>query len=337
MKEKEQTFFSKLFTKIKWAMYDLSVKLFGNKKTKIELDANKSRRFKKNLFLFLFLLFPIVQFIIFYIGVNINSILLAFKSFEGGKWVFCGFDNFKEVWDDLFVNGRLNVAVKNSTIQFALSFLVGIPLHVIVAFVMFRGVPGSKFLRFVLFMPNMISSLVFVICFRYLASDALPLITGIENLNILKSSQPSSFYTVLLFGFWLGFAGGLIIYLGAMSSISTDVLEYCELENMSSLRLLWSIIVPLIFPTIITYIVVGMAGFFTSYGQFHSFFGAAGKNSAPPYETLGYVFFVTIARDSATVADYPYAAAGGLMFTMVIAPLTVGIKSLLEKYGPGVD
>lgn len=337
MKEKEQTFFNKLFSKIRWAMYGLSVKLFGNKKTKTKLDSNKSRAFKKNIFLFFFLLFPIAQFIVFYIGVNINSILLAFKSFEGGKWVFCGFDNFKEVWNDLFVNGRLNIAVQNSTIQFALSFFVGIPLHIVVAFVMFRGVPGSKFLRFALFLPNMISSLVFVICFRYIANDALPLITGIEELRILRSSQPSSFYTVLLFGFWLGFSGGLIIYLGAMSSISTDVIEYCQLENMSSLRLLWSIIIPLIFPTIITYIVVGMAGFFTNYGHFHSFFGASGKNSSPPYETLGYVFFVTIARDSATVADYPYAAAGGLMFTSVVAPITVSVKYLLEKYGPGVD
>ena len=137
--------------------------------------------------------------------------------------------------------------------------------------------------------------------------------------------------------FWLGFAGGMIIYLGAMSSIDTEILEYCELENMSSMRLLWSIVVPLIFPTILTYIVVGMASFFTNAGSFHAFFGTSSKGSQPSYETLGYVFFVTIARDTATEADYSYAAAGGLMFTAVIAPITVYLKYLLEKYGPRTE
>ena len=129
----------------------------------------------------------------------------------------------------------------------------------------------------------------------------------------------------------------MIIYLGAMSSIDTEILEYCELENMTSMRLLWSIVIPLIFPTILTFIVVGMASFFTNAGSFHAFFGTSSKGSQPSYETLGYVFFVTIARDTATEADYSYAAAGGLMFTAVIAPLTVYLKYLLEKHGPRTE
>jgi hypothetical protein len=49
------------------------------------------------------------------------------------------------------------------------------------------------------------------------------------------------------------------------------------------------------------------------------------------------VFFTRIAKSSATIADYPYAAAGGLLFTLVVAPITIVTKSLLEKYGPSED
>ena len=152
---------------------------------------------------------------------------------------------------------------------------------------------------------------------------------------MLDKYTDAAFWTVLIYSFWHGFAGGLIIYLGAMSSISVDVIEYGKLEPLSSLRELWSIVIPLIFPTITTYIVVSIAGFFTNQGAYFSFFGSAA--GPMKYDTLGYVFFTKIARDSATVADYPYASAGGLLFTLIIAPITITVKSLLEKYGPSEE
>ena len=41
--------------------------------------------------------FPVLQFCIFYIGVNIKSILFAFQSYDydAGKYIFNGFENFK--------------------------------------------------------------------------------------------------------------------------------------------------------------------------------------------------------------------------------------------------
>lgn len=331
MKQKEQSVFSSLFSKLKWAFYGLNVKLFGARKQKVM--TNKSRTFKKYRFLFLFLLFPMVQFCVFYIYVNFNSIMLAFKTFDKDTgWGFAGLDNFTTVWYDIFVTGRLSTAIINSTIQFLLSFVVGTPLHILVAYSIFRNIPGSKIFKFILFIPSMISGLVFVICFQYFVNSGLYEILG--YLPGLLDANKQGFITVLFFSFWLGFAGGLVIYLGAMSSIDKDVLEYCELEQISSMRLLWSIVIPLIFPTITTYIVVGIAGFFTNQGMFHSFFGAFRDTN---YATLGYEFFVLIAQDNSTPADYPYAAAGGLLFTLIVAPLTITVKSLLEKYGPGVD
>ena len=34
------------------------------------------------------------------------------------------------------------------------------------------------------------------------------------------------------------------------------------------------------------------------------------------------------------MADYPYAAAMGIVFTLVATPITLGTKYLLEKFGP---
>lgn len=330
--QKERNFISR----IRWAIYDIKQKLFykNRKDNNKEVKGNTIKR-SQTIFLILLLILPTIQFLIFYFGVNFNSILLAFQKVEDGKLVFAGFDNFKEVIGDIFVNGRLLVSVKNSAIQFFINMFIGTPLHIIVAYAVFKKIPLSGFFKIMLFMPNMISSMVFVICGTYLIQDGFPLIFNNPELFLLDKYTTSGFWTVFIFGFWLGFAGGLIVYLSAMSSISVDVIEYGKLENMSSVRELWSIVVPLIFPTITTYIVVGLAGFFTNQGMFFSFYGSA--PASRPYDTLGYVFFTKIAKSDATIADYPYAAAGGLLFTLIVAPITIITKSLLEKYGPSED
>lgn len=295
------------------------------------------RKKKETRFLFWFLLFPVVQFLIFYIGVNFNSFLLAFQKFEDGGMVFAGFENFIEVLKDIFVTGELQLAVKNSAIQFVVATIIGMPLHILVAYMIFKKIPGHSFFKVMLFMPNMISAMVFVVCGRYLIQDGFPQIFNLPELNLLNEYADSSFYTVLIFGFWMQFAGALLIYLSAMDSISTDVMEYCKLEKMNSLQELWYIVIPSIWPTIVTYVVVGMAGFFTNQGFFYSFFGQGAKEGINKFDTLGYVFFVKVTRDDAVFADYPYAAAGGLLFTLLIAPITIMTKKLLEKYGPSEE
>ena len=322
-----------VWSRIKNGLYDCKVKLFGKsggKKTNL-----KFAKRKQSLFLFFFLLLPIAQFLIFYVGVNLNSFIMAFQRFDGEKHVFVGLANFKQVLDDIFINKQLATAILNSLIQFLITLFVATPLQIVVAYAIFKKIPGSGFFKIMLFMPSMISAIVFVICARVLITDGFPILFHNDSLNLLDTYKTSSFFTVLLFGFWFDFAGGLIIYLGAMSSVSKDVLEYGKLEKLSSFQELWHVIIPSIFPTIITYIIIAFAAFFISYGHFFSFFGEGRENM--PYDTLGLVFFLKVARTHATQNDMSYAAAGGILFTLVVAPITILVKTLLEKYGPSED
>ena len=293
------------------------------------------KRRRQNIFLFFFLLFPMLQFLVFYVGVNFNSFVLAFQRYDGTDYVFNGFNSFGDVIKDIFVTGDLMIAVRNSAIQFLCALAI-IPVNIITAYGIFKKIYFSGFFKIMLFMPNMISSLVFVICARYLIQNGFPIIFNDPNLRLLNVLEDSSFYSVLIFGLWMQFASGLVIYLGAMGSISQEVMEYGKIENLSTLKELWFVVVPLIFPTITTYLVVALAGFFTNQGFFYSFYGGAVIGNTP-YDTLGYVFFVKVVGDNVTLADYPYAAAGGLLFTAFVAPITIIVKTLLEKYGPSED
>ena len=62
------------------------------------------------------LILPLLQFSIFYVGVNFNSILLALKKIDPltGEEGWVGFDNFKRVFQDWKEMPLFSYAFKNS-------------------------------------------------------------------------------------------------------------------------------------------------------------------------------------------------------------------------------
>lgn len=295
----------------------------------------RSIKKNQNIFLFFLLLFPTIQFIIFYLIVNANSLLMSFKTNLGtSEEMFVWFSNYEKVIKGIFETKEIVPLIKNSLLQFLIGYLAGMPIHIMVAYAIFKKIPFSGFLKIMLFLPTMITSMVFVVCGRMIINEVFPIVFGDSAIGLLQEGTIEGFWTVLIFGCWHGFAGGLIIYLGAMGSISKDVLEYCELEGMNSLQELWYIVVPLIFPTIITYTVVGLSTIFTNYGHYLSFY----QERLPEiYQTVGYYFIVMSKRDAASSTLYPYLSAMGILFSLVVAPITILVKNLLEKYGPSEE
>ena len=85
---------------------------------------------KDLIFVILLVALPLLQFFIFYVCVNINSILLAFKKYDINNNVsFAGFDNFKQLFIDFKSFTLYKVALKNST----LVFLIGCPISLTLA------------------------------------------------------------------------------------------------------------------------------------------------------------------------------------------------------------
>ena len=53
--------------------------------------------------------------------------------------------------------------------------------------------------------------------------------------------------------------------------------------------------------------------------------------------TLGYFFFIQVIGEKSSLAEYPFASAAGIIFTLIATPLTLGAKYLLERFGPSVQ
>jgi ABC-type sugar transport system permease subunit len=108
---------------------------------------------KDKLFYIVMIALPVLQFIIFYIGVNLNSVLLAFKSYNriDNAFDFVGLANFKNVFDEFFSSYTIKAAISNSFKVWALCTSITLPLSLLFSFFIYKKFPLKNFFKFALF------------------------------------------------------------------------------------------------------------------------------------------------------------------------------------------
>lgn len=335
--EKGDNVFSRIKGCISDFFYGISVKMHNKKPNGNKCKVTQSSVRKKELiFYFSIVLLPLIQYFIFYICINFNSVLLAFKQYKvvGGKqsWEYAGFDNFARFIKDFFNGGDLTILAKNSLIVYAFGLLITTPFSLVFSFYIYKKYLFSEFFRVLLYLPSIISSVVTVFMYKYMLDVGLPAFGKIFGLTIASplSGTANMMPAILFFVFICGFGMNTIMYSSAMTRIPVSVVEYAQIDGVSAVREFFSITMPLIFSTLSTFIIVGIAGFFTNQAFLFEMFG---KNANVKVQTFGYYLFMLTYSGE---ANYPYAAAGGLVFTIVAVPLTYLVKSLLDKVDPNV-
>lgn len=291
------------------------------------------RRRSQLRFYFLVIALPMVQFVIFYIGVNFNSILLAFKGYDINKgYYFIGFDNFKQVFHDLKNVPYLFSSIKNSLVLYFVN-LLAMALSLLFSFYIYKRRTLGTFFKIILFLPNIISVLILAVMYKYFTERAVPELATFFHKTIggLLSDDKTAFPTILIFNVLISFGTQTLLASSAMEGISNSVTDASKIDGCTPLQEYIYITIPMIWPTIKTFLVVGVAGIFTNQMCLFSFFG---NNASYSLYTFGYFLYTSIQQ--ASFSDYPYLAAMGLVLTAVAVPLTYLVKLVVDKLGPKV-
>lgn len=295
----------------------------------------------KTIFYWVMLAFPILQFAIFYIGVNANSFALAFQEFDlqGGGFVFVGFDklwsNFTAVFKEFEESGYLWVAFKNSIIAYLVGLAVGLTLSLLFSYYLYKKYAMSKFFKVILFLPFIISSITLVIIYKYFVEKAIPefvlQLTGNE-IDGLLSNLNTEFATILFFSIWTGFGIQTLIYSSAMSSISNDIVDAAKIDGVTPMKEFLYIDIPIIMPTIAVFVVSSTATVFSNQMNLYNFYGPQASNF--DIWTIGYYMYRGISAPETTLADYPFFSAFGLVMTMITIPITLIVRALMNRMDP---
>lgn len=312
----------------------------------VGLNIKRKKKISKDNFVFclVMLAFPILQFVIFYIGVNFNSISLAFKNIEldGTKEIVTfTFDNFR--FDRMF--GGLNVEevlgmAKVSILSWLITISFNIPLGLLFSFYISKKMPLAGAFRVILYLPSILSAIVMVTIYSQFVDNVIPSLvydkfeweTEINLWDGLTGLKETRYATVMVFNVFIGFGASVLMYSNSMSGIDPEVVESAHIDGAVGFKEFLYITLPMIFSTLTVFIYTGVGAIFINQINLYSFYGGTAKQDI---QTFGYYLFMETKRLSAH--EYPRLSAIGLTLTVIAVPITLGVKKLLEKLGPSED
>ena len=288
------------------------------------------------LFYILMAAFPVVQFCIFYIGVNANMITKAFSAYDmnTGTYVFNGIENFRKIFFDLKTNPVYAVSLKNSLIAYLLTTGISLPLSLLMSYYIFKKGFGHKLFRSLLFLPSIISPMVLATIFRIVTDKIYPelvfLSTGEYVPGLLMSDSKTVFLLACFYSIWTGFGVTTMMYRGAMDGVTPSMMEAASLDGAGEFTQFYKIILPMIFPTVSVFLLTGITGIFMNQiGLYNIFSSNLGDQMV---KTFGYQFFLETAK--ATLSDYPRLTAIGLLLSAITIPVVLGLRRLFNKMDP---
>lgn len=277
---------------------------------------------------------PLLQVAIFYFYVNFNSILMAFKSYDRLSdtfyWDFGA--NFSRFWQELTMKSSILIdAFKNSFIVWLFTSVLGTVLSIVFSYYIFKKWALGKTFKFFLFLPSVLPSILLVIVFKFFVNEAIPEyishFTG-KIITPLLLGKDSLMPTILFYNVWVCFGSQLLIYTGAMDQIAPEILEAGKVDGVSCVREFVSIVVPIILPTVTTFVIANVATLFTNQANLYAFFGD--KVDYSNY-TIGYYLFVLVNNKvDYGKTMYCYASTLGIICTLIAFPLTMLIRRLLN-------
>ncbi len=310
-------------------------------------DGKKKRQIKQKtlrewLFAYGMLLLPLIQFAIFYIWINANSIVMAFREFawddDGNEiyyWSMANFTRFFKEWsnpESVIVSALLN------TLRYFAAGVIMVPVTFLVSYFLFKKIWGYKVFRVVFFLPSIVSAVLFVTTYIELIKYGGPLSTVLGWFNIqlpeLINDPTRTTGTIIAFTVWTGFGVNMILYQSAMSRIPQEIIEAAQLDGCPWYRELWSVVIPMVWPTISTTLILLFTSLFNSTGPI-LLFADAGRQALLDNKEVTTVAFWIYQKTRGGV-DLNYPAAIGIFFTVVSVPIVFLVRWVFNKLDPDV-
>lgn len=304
----------------------------------MKTTTNKGLRDKGEFIFFLSLIaIPILQVAIFYFYVNFNSVMMAFKSYYTleDKYVWDFGVNFVRIWNELG-SSIIWDALKNSVIVWLFTAVLGTLLSILFSYYIFKKWMLGKVFKFFLFLPTVLPSILLVIMFKYFVNEAIPnyIMEFIPGTKVSALLQDKTFKMplIIFYNLWVCFGAQILIYSGAMDQIPSEILEAGKVDGVSPIREFFSLVFPMVLPTVATFFIASVATLFTNQANLYAFFGD--KLGFENY-TIGYYLFVLVNKEGNGKTEYTYASALGVVCTLIALPLTLLARKLLvggEEY-----
>lgn len=208
--------------------------------------------------------------LIIYLGIAIVPIGLSMyyslMDWSGiGAMEFIGFKNFSRILtDDIFW-----LSVKNNIIIMVTGLVGQIPLGLLLALLLNRGLKASGFFRTIGFMPVVISSVMVSLIWGMIYNTEYGMLNNLLALLGLEGWQQNwlgddrlSMLSISIAYIWQNCGLYMVIFLAALQNIPDEVNEAAELDGATGLKRTFHITIPMIRSTLMVGVVYSISNSF---------------------------------------------------------------------------
>lgn len=287
---------------------------------------------KKLVFAWGMLAYPIIQFLIFFVYVNIDSILMSATWVQtwNERTLFPTIHYYEKFYRDIFINKlpQVGYAIRNSLLV-GLNDLVLTVFSVTLAYFFYKKMPGRNVFRIIFFIPSIVSIVIYTMVYKYMfnpiigpASKVLQGMFGWDaSTTPVWFGEKNGIWMIMLYCLWVGTGYNILILGGAIANLPEEVMESAKLDGAKMRHELFLLVIPMIWPTISVAILGAVTTMFTLFLQVD----LLTQGDAP---TIAYLINSKIQGDPNSRSE---AAAIGLTFTVIATPIILVVKKLLDK------
>ena len=290
-----------------------------------KLNTRNSRRI---IFIVGMLALPLLQWLVFFVFVNINTIRMSFQDQRPGADPGFSLVNYRNFFMDLRSTDKFLYAIRNSLL-FGLNDLFLLFISLVLAYFFYKKIRWSAFFRIIFFLPSIISIVIFITAYQNMFNmgviDSLLNIFGLETLpDWFANTSPWLVPLIMLYCLWVGTGYNVLIMGGAMGNLPEDVMEYSRLEGVNYFHEFFRVVIPMIWPTVMVGVLGSITIMFTLFLQVDLMTvngGTKGQAMTIAYMINGYVK----SRDLGRASTY------GVIFTIIAMPIIILIRKTLDK------
>ncbi len=323
-----------------------------------------SRKKQPWLFIIGGLSISLLNFIVFWLYINVDTVISTFDVGTLGDPFFY----YKDMFHKVILGEEVQGAFGHTMISIVINVIL-LPLALITAYAFYKRVYGEKIYRVVFYLPSIIAITTLAMSFRelFLVNEITwkgenyeligPVARLLKALGYEKSismnvssSAPGQFAydnfwsLTIFFCIFVGLGTNVVLMCGAMMRIPVDITEALRIDGCGFFRELTNVTLPMIMPTITTWLIMIVTSVF-AFSITPMLLGGFGPEnvvgSAPGQErvmTIPLFIYANIvaAKGDPSVA-MKSAQALGVMFSLIIMPIVLLTRWLCEKFTPDIS
>ena len=304
---------------------------------------HKKFNYKKALFIALFLAISLVHFAIFWAYINVDTIRLTLFKYNPveQKYIWNNFENYKRIFENIFLRKDIVQARAFSNTFHALAInLIIFPIALITSYGFYKKCYGTPIFRVIFYLPSIISIVILTMAYKAMFRPGTgPVYNFFEMFGYtpswLSSDESSKTIWPLIYIFCIlnGLSVNVILMSAAMQKIPTEIPEAAKLDGCGFFRELFTISVPLIMPTITTWITAIFTSVFGFYLQpmLISVDHVNGSTLTIPWQ-----IFALVADGGGNPTNLIASASLGIFLSLFMLPWILLSRWALNKVTPKV-